>query len=68
MISFDDVAGENRKIHNPNCSQILDHLYRILIIGGPGSGNTNALRILLGHQQDIDKIYSYSQDQYEAKH
>ena len=38
IINFDDVVKENRKEHNPNWSQIPDHPYRILIIGGSGSG------------------------------
>ena len=41
MINFDDVSKENRKEHNPNWPHILDHSYRILIIGGSGSGKTN---------------------------
>ena len=38
MNNFDDVTKENIKEHNRNCPQILDHLYRILIVGGFGSG------------------------------
>ena len=37
MINF-DVTKENIKGHNPNFPQISDHPYRILIIGGCGSG------------------------------
>ena len=38
----------------------MDHPYRILIIGGSGSGKTNMLFNLIKHQRrDIDKIYSY---------
>ena len=33
-----DVTKENIKEHNRNWPQISDHLYRILIIGGSGSG------------------------------
>ena len=36
--------------------QILDHPYKILIIGGFGSGNTNALFNLVSQKIDIDKI------------
>ena len=43
MIKFDDVKKENIKEHNPNWPQIPDHPYRILIIGGSGSGKTNLL-------------------------
>ena len=32
MINFNNVTKENIKEHNPNWPQILDHLYRILII------------------------------------
>ena len=42
--------------------------YRILIIGGPGSGKTNALLNLINNQPDIDKIYMYAKDPYEAKY
>ena len=38
MINFDDVTKENIKEHNPNQPQIPDPLYKILIIGGSGSG------------------------------
>ena len=47
---------------------ILDHPYRILIIGGSGSGKTNALLNLRNNQPDIDKIYLYTKHLYEAKY
>ena len=34
---------ENMKEHNPNWPQIPDHPYRILIIGGSGSGKNHYL-------------------------
>ena len=40
MISFDDVTEENIKEHN---SQIPDHPYRILVLGGSGSGKASPL-------------------------
>ena len=43
MIHFDDVTRENKIIHNPDWSYILDYPYRILIVGGSGSGKTNPL-------------------------
>ena len=67
MINFDDVTKENIKEHNPNWPQIPDHPYRILIIGGSGSGKTNSLFNLISQQPDIDKIYLYAKDPYEAK-
>ena len=38
MINFDDYTNENKTKHNPNWPYISDHPYRILIIGGSGSG------------------------------
>ena len=67
MINFDDVVKEKIKEHNPNCSKIPDHPYRILIIGGSWSG-TNSLFNPINHQSDIDKIYLYAKDPYEAKY
>ena len=48
-------------------TKILDHPNRILIIGGFGSEKTNALLNLISHQPDIDKIYLFARDPYEAK-
>ena len=48
--------------------QIPDYSYRILIIGGYGSGKTNSLFNLINHQPDIDKIYLYAKDPYEIKY
>ena len=47
---------------------ILQMSYRILIIGGSGSGKTNVLLNLIEDQPDIDKIYLYAKDPYEAKY
>ena len=57
MINFNDVINENIKEHNANWPQIPDHPYRILIIGGSGSGEINSLFNLISQQPDIDKIY-----------
>ena len=42
MINFDDVTKENMKEHNPNWSRAHDQPYKMLIIGGSGSGKTNS--------------------------
>ena len=47
---------------------IPDHPYRILIIGGSGSGKTNALLNLINEQDDIDKIDLYAKDLSEPKY
>ena len=59
MINFDKYTNENKKEHNFNWSNIPNHPYRILIIGGSGTGKTNALFNLINNQQDIGKIYLY---------
>ena len=41
---------------------------RILIIGGSGSGKANVLLNLIESQPDIDKIYLYAKNPYEAKY
>ena len=65
MINFDDYANANKTEHNLKWPYIPDHPYRILIIGGSGSGKTNALLNLINKQPDIDKIYLYAKDPYE---
>ena len=57
MKSFDDARDENRKEHNRNWPQILDHLYKMLIIKGSGSGKTNKFLNLVNNELDIDKTY-----------
>ena len=68
MINFDEYKNENKKEHNINWPYIRDHPYRILIIGGSGTGKTNALLNLINNQSDIDKIYLYVKDPYEDKY
>ena len=59
---------ENIKEHNLNWPPISVNSYLLLIIGGSGSGKTNLLINLISHQPDIDKIYLYAKDPYEAKY
>ena len=40
MINFDNYTNENKTEHNSKWPYIPDHPYRILIIGGSGSGKT----------------------------
>ena len=68
MINFNDYVNENKNEQNKNLSYIPDHLYRILIIGGSGSGKSNLLLNLIDNQPDIDKTYLYAKDRYEAKY
>ena len=66
MINFDDYVTENKTQDNSKWPYIPDHPNRILIIGGSGSGKANALLNLINNQPDIDKIYLYTKDPYEA--
>ena len=68
MFNFDYITKEDLKEENPKWPETSDHPYRILIIGGSGSGKTNALLNLINHEPDIDKIYLYAKDPYEAKY
>ena len=67
MITFDDYTNENKTENNLKWPHILDHPYRILIIGGSGSGKTNGLINLINNQPDINKIYLYTKGLYEVK-
>ena len=68
MINFDDYLNENKTKHNQNWSYGPDHPYKILIIGGSGSGKTNVLLNLIDNQPGIDKIFLYAKHLYEAEY
>ena len=72
MINFDCITKKDIKLHNSNWPKIPEHPYRILIIGGTGSGRTSELLNLIKQQDDddysiIDKIYLHSKYPFEAK-
>ena len=60
MINFHDAIKEN--IKEPKLPGIPDHPYRVLIIGGSGTGKTSSLFNLINQQPDIDKICLYVKD------
>ena len=71
MINCNYIAKEIIEGHNPNRSQIPDHLHRMLIIAVSGSVKTYALINQIEQQDDhnsvvIDKIYLYVKDPNEA--
>ena len=68
MINFNEYTNEKKIEHNLKWPHIPDHPYRIFIIGSSGSGKTSALLNLINNQLDIDKIYLYAKDPYEAKY
>ena len=68
MINFGNYTQENKTEYDPKWPYVPDHPYRILTIGGSGSGKTNALLNLTNNQLNIDKIYLDAKDPYEAKY
>ena len=66
MINFDNYTNENKTEHNSKWPYIPDHPYRIFIVVGSGSAKTNVLLNLINNHLDIDKIYLYGKDPYEA--
>ena len=68
MINFDYYVNENKTEHNENWRYIPDKPYRILLIGGSGSGKKHVLLNLIENQPDIDKIHLYAKDPYEAQY
>ena len=68
MINLHSITNENNKEHNTKWSFIPDHSYIILLIGGSGSGTTNALLNLIREQDNVDKIYLYAKDLSELKY
>lgn len=68
MITFDQVTGENTQERNPRYPQISNHLYRIQVQRGSGSGRTNVWLNLINYQSEIYKIFLYAKDLYEPKY
>ena len=66
MINYDEPVEIK---DNPSWPYISDHSYKILIIGGSGSGKNNMLLNLIKHQRpDIDKTYLYVKGPFKSKY
>ena len=68
MINLDHIINDNNNNHDEKWPHTPDHPYRILIIGGSGSGKANILLNLINEQKDINKIYLYEKDLSEPKY
>ena len=68
MINLDSSTNEKKKKHNEEWPYIPDHPYRIITIGGSGSGKRNTWIILINEQNDTDKIYLYTRGLCEPKY
>ena len=75
FISLYDIANntywcdskKNSKVRDPNWPNILDHLYRVLIIG-LGLGKINTLLNLISRWPDIDKKNLTEKDASKTKY
>ena len=64
MKNYDQSVQINHDLNRP---YFPDHPYRILIIGGSGSGKTNVLlNFIKNWQPDIDKISLYVKDPFKS--
>ena len=68
MTNSGSITNKNNKKRNEKWPFIPDHPYRIIIIGGSGSGKTNALINLINKQNDIDEDFLYARDLSEPKY
>ena len=68
MINLDNIVNNNNEKHYEKWPYIPDRTYRILIIGGSGSGKRNTLLHLINEQKDFDKIYLHAKDLSESKY
>ena len=71
IFNLEDNANERNKQHNLKWPYIPDHLYRMLKIGGSGSGKTNALFNLIKEEDSgnlTDKFYLYAKVLNEPKY
>ena len=71
MFNLDNIQNESNEDHNKKWPYIPDHPYRMLIVGGSGSGKTNSLLNLIKEQDGdnvIDKIYLNAKDINQPKY
>ena len=58
IINLDSITNKNNKKHNEKRPYIPDHPYRVLIIGGSGSGKTNTLLNLINERRYWQNLFA----------
>ena len=62
MINLDSILTKTTRMQWKMAIYSRSSIQSFKLIGGYGSGKTNALIKLINEQNDIDKIYSYARD------
>ena len=68
MFDLDDITNEDNKDQNTKWAYITDHPYRMLLIGGFGSGKTNALFFNKRTRWSYWQDFLYAKDLNEPKY
>ena len=69
MFNFDVITNDNNVRYNLKWPYITDHLYKVLMIGGSGSGKRYALFDLIIEQDElVDKIFLYANNLNKSKY
>ena len=69
MFNFDVITNDNNVRYNLKWLYIPDHLYKVLITEGSGSGKRNALLDLIIEQDELaDKIFLYANNFNKSKY
>ena len=70
FLKYEEVGGQFDPTHPPTQEKIPSKTPALLelIMGDSGPGKTNSLFNLINEEPDIDKIYLYVRDAYEAKY
>jgi len=69
IVNFDDICTDKNDRKKKKCIHMPNHPFRMLMIGGSGSGKTNILMNMIVRYLDFDKIFIYTkhldQDKYK---
>jgi len=70
IINFDNITelNENKETHEQRSKFMPKHPFRLLMVGGSGSGKTNVLINMLVRYLNYDKIYIYAKELQQSKY